>query len=53
MPNNENQFPAYYDGSQHVEFSEEISEGIVSSQKQIVEPADIEKCRHLLGANPF
>jgi hypothetical protein len=53
MPNYENESALYYDGSRNIEFSEEISESTISSQEQALELADINECRHLLGANPF
>jgi hypothetical protein len=53
MSNYENESALYYDGSRNIEFSEEISGSISSNQEQALEPADINECRHLLGANPF
>jgi hypothetical protein len=53
MPNHETKRPQYYDGSMNVQFSKEISAAMKSNQEKKTEPVDIDKCRHLLGANPF
>lgn len=51
MPKQDGNLPIYYDGSAHVEFSEELSD--VPQARPDEGTVDKEEWRRFIGANPY
>jgi hypothetical protein len=51
LPNQDREYLNYYDGSAHIEFSEEIAEGLEAKQNEQLD--NNEEWRRFIGANPF
>jgi hypothetical protein len=47
----EREYPNYYDGSSHVEFAEEITDGQELNQNEDAAPEEDWRCS--IGANPY